>query len=57
MGSEGVTKKGFAEQFAEAIEKAMREEQEEFDRMPPKFAPGEGVVEVIEPDGEAHFEP
>lgn len=48
--------KGFAEEFAEAFEAAMREEQEEYEAMPPVHAPGEGLVDVVEPDGEKHFD-
>ncbi|MCW5832338.1 MAG: hypothetical protein KIS78_07870 [Labilithrix sp.] len=48
--------KGFAEAFSEAFERAMRDEQEEHEAMPPKHAPGEGVVDVVEPDGERHFD-
>lgn len=49
-------KKGFAERFGEAFEKAMREEHEEFEKMEPKHKPGEGVYDVVEPDGEKHFD-
>lgn len=49
-------KKGFAESFAEAFEKAMKEEHEEYEAMPKKFEAGEGVAEVVEPNGEKHFE-
>lgn len=48
-------KLGFAEAFALAFSKAMAEEHEEYEKMEPRFAPGEGVVEVVEPDGEGHF--
>lgn len=48
-------KKGFAEEFAEAFEKAMKEEHEEYEAMPKAFEPGEGLYEVVEPEGEGHF--
>ena len=34
----------------------MKEEHEEYEAMPKKFEPGEGVAEVVEPEGEGHFE-
>ncbi len=49
-------KKGFAESFGEAFSKAMAEEHEEYEAMPKKHAAGEGVMEVVEPEGEKHFE-
>lgn len=55
MGTEE-KKKGFAESFAEAFEKAMKEEHEEFEKLPKKHEAGEGVHEVLEPNGESHFE-
>lgn len=47
----------FGEQFTEAFEKAMTAEHEEHERMPEKYAPDAGVVDVVEPEGEKHFEP
>lgn len=49
-------KKGFAESFGEAFSKAMAEEHEEFEAMPKTHEAGEGVMEVLEPDGEKHFD-
>lgn len=54
MGPE--KKKGFADRFSEAFEKSMREEHEDFEKMSPKHKPGEGVFEVLEPEGETHHE-
>lgn len=56
MGPEEKKEKTFAEEFAEAFEAAMKEEHEEYEAMPKRFAPGEGVYEVVEPEGEGHFE-
>lgn len=55
MGSD-TKKKGFAEWFSEGFEAAMREEQAEYEAMAPVHAPGEGLVEVVEPNGEKHFD-
>lgn len=56
MGPEEKKAKGFAEEFAEAFEAAMKEEHEEYEAMPKKHEAGEGVMEVVEPEGEGHFE-
>jgi hypothetical protein len=56
MGPEEKKGKGFAESFAEAFEKAMEEEHKEYEAMPKKHEAGEGVMEVVEPGGEGHFE-
>lgn len=52
----GPGKKSFGERFAEAFEKAASSEHEEYEKMPKKYEPGEGVMEVVEPNGESHFE-
>jgi hypothetical protein len=49
-------KKGFAAEFAEAFEKAMKAEHEEYESMPKRHEAGEGVMDVVEPDGESHFD-
>lgn len=56
MGPGEKKEKGFAEEFAEAFEKAMAAEHEEYEAMPKTHEPGEGVMEVVEPNGEKHFE-
>lgn len=50
-------KKGFAERFAEAYAKALADddaEHEEAEKEPPRFAPGEGLADVIDAD-DKHF--
>lgn len=54
--SEEKPKKGFAESFAESFAKAMAEEHEEYEAMPKTHEAGEGVMEVLEPEGEKHFD-
>lgn len=49
-------KKGFAESFGKAFSKAMAEEHEEYGTMEKTHEPGEGVMEVLEPEGEKHFD-
>lgn len=51
-------KKGFAEWFNESFGEAMRKEHEENESLPKIHKPseGEGVVDVVEPNGEKHFE-
>lgn len=50
--------KTFAERFEEAFRKTMAEEHEELSKLPKVHKPeeGEGVVEVVEPHGEKHFD-
>ena len=56
MGPE--EKKSFADWFAESFGEAMRKDHEEHESLPKVHKPseGEGLVEVVEPNGEKHFD-